>query len=111
MLRNAIVNGVPNGGVQALFTIAGRVDAQGCNATQPNFAAEIAANNLTFRIPTPTFGGGLITNVLETTLEANLNATPPGAPSSASLGIHGILNRATGDGTTSRFGWKAQNKS
>lgn len=109
--RLGIVNGVPNGGVQALFTIAGRVDAQGCMAMQPDFAAEIAANNITFRIPSPVFGGGLITNVLETTLEANLNATPPGAPTSASLGINGILNRATGDGTTSRFGWKAQNKS
>ena len=109
--RLGIVNGVPNGGVQALFTIAGRVDAQGCMAQQPDFAQEIAANNLTFRIPTPTFGTGLITNVLETTLEANLGATPAGGPSSASLGIHGVLNRATGDGTTSRFGWKAQNKS
>jgi CxxC motif-containing protein (DUF1111 family) len=109
--RLGIVNGVPNGGVSGLFTIAGRVDAQGCNATQPDFAAEVTNNNVTFRIPTPTFGTGLITNVLETTLEANLNATPVGGPSSASLGISGILNRATGDGTTSRFGWKAQNKS
>ncbi len=109
--RLGIVNGVPNGGVASLFTIAGRVDAQGCNATQPNFAQEIANNNVTFRIPTPLFGGGLVTNVLETTLEANLDATPAGAPSSASLGITGLLNRNTGDGTTSRFGWKAQNKS
>jgi CxxC motif-containing protein (DUF1111 family) len=109
--RLGIVNGVPNGGVAALFTIAGRVDAQGCMATQPNFAQEITNNNVTFRIPTPVFGTGLITNVLETTLEANLNAAPTGAPSSASLGISGVLNRATGDGTTSRFGWKAQNKS
>jgi CxxC motif-containing protein (DUF1111 family) len=109
--RLGIVNGVPNGGVAGLFTIAGRVDAQGCMATQPNFTQEINNQNVTFRIPTPTFGTGLITNVLETTLEANLGATPPGAPSSASLGIAGVLNRATGDGTTSRFGWKAQNKS
>src|SRR5581483_7416199 len=50
-------------------------------------------------------------NVLETTLEANLNRAPVGAPSSASLGISGILNRVANDGTTSRFGWKAQNKS
>jgi CxxC motif-containing protein (DUF1111 family) len=109
--RLGIVNGVPNGGVSGLFTIAGRVDAQGCMATQPNFAQEINNQNITFRIPTPTFGTGLITNVLETTLEANLDAAPAGAPSSASLGISGLLNRATGDGTTSRFGWKAQNKS
>ena len=109
--RLGIVNGVPNGGVADLFTIAGRIDAQGCNATQPNFAQELANNNVTFRTPTPVFGAGLITNVLETTLEANLNATPPGAPTSASLGINGILNRVGNDGTTSRFGWKAQDKS
>jgi CxxC motif-containing protein (DUF1111 family) len=109
--RLGIVNGVPNGGVAGLFTIAGRVDAMGCNATQPNFAQEVQNQNVSFRIPTPVFGTGLITNVLETTLEANLNSAPPGAPSSASLGISGVLNRATGDGTTSRFGWKAQNKS
>jgi CxxC motif-containing protein (DUF1111 family) len=103
--------GKPDGGVHGLFTIAGRIDAQGCQATQPDFATELASNNVTFRIPTPTFGGGLIENVLETTLEANLNAAPPGAPTSASLGISGLLNRAGNDGTISRFGWKAQNKS
>jgi CxxC motif-containing protein (DUF1111 family) len=103
--------GKPDGGVHGLFTIAGRSDAQGCEATQPDFATELASNNVTFRIPTPTFGGGLIENVLETTLEANLNAAPTGAPTSASLGISGLLNRAGNDGTTTRFGWKAQNKS
>jgi hypothetical protein len=109
--RLGIVNGVANGGVAGLYTIAGRVDAQGCNATQPNFANELSTQNITFRIPTPTFGTGLIESVLETTLEANLNSTPVGAPSSASLGIAGVLNRVGNDGTTSRFGWKAQNKS
>jgi CxxC motif-containing protein (DUF1111 family) len=106
-----LTTGKPDGGVHGLFTIAGRSDAQGCAATQPDFATELASDNVTFRIPTPTFGGGLIENVLETTLEANLNAAPTGAPSSASLGISGLLNRAGNDGTTSRFGWKAQNKS
>jgi CxxC motif-containing protein (DUF1111 family) len=109
--RLGIVNGVANGGVAGLFTIAGRVDAQGCNATQPDFANELSTQNITFRIPTPTFGTGLIESVLETTLEANLNSTPTGAPSTASLGIAGTLNRVGNDGTTSRFGWKAQNKS
>ncbi len=109
--RLGIVNGVANGGVAGLFTIAGRVDAQGCMATQPNFANEVTTQNITFRIPTPVFGTGLIESVLETTLEANLNSTPAGAPSSASLGIAGTLNRVGNDGTTSRFGWKAQNKS
>ena len=50
-------------GVAGLFTIAGRVDAQGCNATQPNFANELSTQNITFRIPTPTFGTGLIESV------------------------------------------------
>jgi len=109
--RLGIVNGVANGGVAGLFTIAGRVDAQGCNATQPDFANELSTQNITFRIPTPTFGTGLIESVLETTLEANLGATPVGAPTSASLGITGIINRVGNDGTSSRFGWKAQNKS
>ena len=104
--------GKPDGGVHGLFTIAGRVDAERLRrATQPDFATELASNNVTFRIPTPTFGTGLIESVLETTLEANLNSAPAGAPSSASLGISGLLNRAGNDGTTSRFGWKAQNKS
>jgi CxxC motif-containing protein (DUF1111 family) len=106
-----IATGKPDGGVHGLFTIAGRSDAQGCMASQPDFATELASNNVTFRIPTPTFGAGLIEVVLETTLEANLNATPAGGPSSASLGIAGVLNRAGNDGTISRFGWKAQNKS
>jgi CxxC motif-containing protein (DUF1111 family) len=106
-----ISTGKPDGGVHGLFTIAGRTDAQGCNATQPDFATELASNNVTFRIPTPLFGTGLIESVLETALEANLAATPAGAPTNASLGIAGVLNRAANDGTISRFGWKAQNKS
>jgi CxxC motif-containing protein (DUF1111 family) len=106
-----ISTGKPDGGVHGLFTIAGRVDAQGCNATQPDFATELTSNNVTFRIPTPTFGTGLIESVLETALEANLGTAPAGAPSNVSLGISGVLNRAGNDGTISRFGWKAQNKS
>ncbi len=116
-------DGSGDGGVHGLFTIAGRQDAQTCSATQPPFAAEVAANNVIFRIPTPTFGTGLIENVLETALESNLNATPTVAgtglstsvnssiPTSASLGITGVLNRSGNDGTITRFGWKAQNKS
>jgi CxxC motif-containing protein (DUF1111 family) len=99
------------GGVVGLFNISTRTDAQGCSATQANFAAQIAANDIIYRIPTPTFGEGLVENVQEQTLEANLNNPPAGAPSNASLGISGSLNRSGNDGTTTRFGWKAQNKS
>src|SRR5216117_697727 len=45
-----------DGGVHDLFTITGRTDAPGCNIAQPDFVAAFVANNLIFRIPTPTFG-------------------------------------------------------
>ena len=53
-------DGTLDGGVHNLFTIAGRTDAPGCNLQQPDFAAELAANNVIFRIPTPLFGLGLV---------------------------------------------------
>src|SRR3954453_10494731 len=46
----------PNGGVEDLYTIAGRSDAGTCTASvisQPNFASAILHNNIIFRIPTP----------------------------------------------------------
>src|SRR5712671_71372 len=63
----------PNGGVEPLFTIAGRSDAGGCNATtiqQPNFTSAVAHNNVIFRIPTPVFGSGLMEKIDESTLLA-----------------------------------------
>jgi CxxC motif-containing protein (DUF1111 family) len=101
-------DGTNDGGVHGLFTIAGRVDAPGCNLAQPNFAAELARNNVIFRIPTPVFGLGLIENVPDLALQANLAAN---ASLKASLGIGGRLNTSGNDGTVTRFGWKAQNKS
>ncbi len=98
--------GNPDGGVHGLFTIAGRTDAPGCKATQPPFAQQLANNNVIFRIPTPVFGAGLIENIPEQTLEANAAAS-----ASAALGINAVLNRSGNDGTITRFGWKAQNKS
>jgi CxxC motif-containing protein (DUF1111 family) len=95
-----------DGGVHGLFTIAGRSDASGCNATQPNFAAAVAANNVSFRIPISTFGEGLVENIPEAALESNVAQS-----ANASLGIAGTLNRSGNDGTITRFGWKAQNKS
>jgi CxxC motif-containing protein (DUF1111 family) len=96
----------PNGGVEDLFTVTGRSDAGSCNLSQPSFAAAEAANNIIFRIPTPTFGAGLIENLDESTLlinqAANLNNN---------FGIAGAFNHNGNDGTISRFGWKAQNKS
>jgi CxxC motif-containing protein (DUF1111 family) len=101
-------------GVHDLFTIAGSSDAPSCTKgmmSQPDFAAEAARGNLSFRIPTPLFGAGLIENLSEATLMANLGAAPSGAPSSAPLGIRGSFNRSGNDGSITRFGWKAQNKS
>ena len=96
----------PNGGVETIFTVSGRSDAGTCVLSQPSFAAAAAANNLIFRIPTPTFGAGLLENLDDSTLlqnQANNNNN--------NLGISGAFNHNGNDGTISRFGWKAQNKS
>jgi CxxC motif-containing protein (DUF1111 family) len=96
----------PNGGVEDLFTVTGRSDAGGCSLPQPNFAAYVAANDLIYRIPTPVFGAGLIENLDDSTLLANQAKNL-----SNSFGIAGTFNRSGNDGTITRFGWKAQNKS
>jgi len=96
----------PNGGVEDLFTVTGRPDAGTCSLAQPNFAAAEATNNVIFRIPTPTFGTGLIENLDDSTLLRNLSKNLNNR-----LGISGTLNRNGNDGTITRFGWKAQNKS
>jgi CxxC motif-containing protein (DUF1111 family) len=101
-------DGSPDGGVHGLYTIAGRTDAPGCTLAQPDFAAQIARRNVIFRIPTPTFGLGLVENTPDATLHANLDST---AAQRAALGIKGKLNTTGNDGTVTRFGWKAQNKS
>jgi len=101
-------DGSPDGGVHSLFVITGRSDTPGCNIAQPNFAAELARNNVVFRIPTPVFGLGLVENVSDGTLEASLAAN---AQQKRALGISGRFNRNGNDGTIARFGWKAQNKS
>jgi CxxC motif-containing protein (DUF1111 family) len=67
-------NGTPDGGVHDLFVISGRSDAPGCNIQQPNFSAALAANNVIFRIPTPTFGLGLVEATPDSALEATLAA-------------------------------------
>jgi CxxC motif-containing protein (DUF1111 family) len=101
-------DGTPDGGVHDLFVITGRSDAPGCNIQQPNFAAALAANNVIFRIPTPLFGTGLVEAVPDSGLEAALAAN---AYVKSALGISGHFNLSANDGTITRFGWKAQNKS
>ena len=96
----------PNGGVEDLFTVSGRSDAGACKLSQPNFAAAQAANDIIFRIPTPLFGVGLIENLDDSTL-LNKQVVNEGN----NFGISGAFNRSGNDGTITRFGWKAQNKS
>jgi len=114
-------DGTPDGGVHALFVISGRKDSTGdasaCTIKQADFDAQGQKGNVIFRIPTPVFGGGLIESIPDSSILANLAATANGR---SSLGIGGRPNRTrpTGspnfsgnDGTITRFGWKAQNKS
>ena len=101
-------DGSPDGGVHDLFTITGRSDAAGCNIAQPDFATAVAQQNAIFRIPVPLFGAGLMEMIPENTILSNLAAN---APQKTQLGISGFVNRSANDGTITRFGWKAQNKS
>jgi CxxC motif-containing protein (DUF1111 family) len=105
---NGTVSSTPDGGVHDLFTIQGRSDAVGCTLAQPAFAQNLALGNVIFRIPTPVFGGGLIENITEQTILSNMQAY---ASQKAALGISGHPNHSGNDGTITRFGWKAQNKS
>ena len=116
-------NGAPDGGVHDLFVISGRSDVASCNLTQPNFlpagdplSGRGGNRNLVFRIPTPTFGEGLIEAIPDSVILANVIAD---AATKQSLGVFGhpnanvggTVNRSANDGTITRFGWKAQNKS
>ncbi len=102
------VSQTPDGGVHDLFTITGRQDAPNCVMAQPNFAQMERLNNMIFRIPTPVFGAGLIENISEAAIYANMAAN---SRMKRTLGISGHVNTSGNDGTITRFGWKAQNKS
>lgn len=108
-------DGSPDGGVHALFVITGGLGADTCMIEQEDLEAELARGNLIFRIPTPVFGAGLIENILDSTIIANMNES---LDLKHHYGIHGKPHRVKGDpnrngndGTIARFGWKAQNKS
>jgi CxxC motif-containing protein (DUF1111 family) len=96
----------PNGGVEDLFTVSGRPDGGSCSIPQPSFTQAQETRDIIFRIPTPLFGGGLLENLDDSTLVANQVAV-----SNNPFGISGTFNHNGNDGTISRFGWKAQNKS
>ncbi|HEV2688738.1 MAG TPA: di-heme oxidoredictase family protein [Bryobacteraceae bacterium] len=112
-------DGRPDGGVHDLFVITGRGDAPStCQIQQPDFGSPQnpgppqnpggPPQNLTFRIPTPVFGLGLVESIPDATLIANLTAN---ADRKRQLDIQGRFNTSGNDGTITRFGWKAQNKS
>jgi CxxC motif-containing protein (DUF1111 family) len=116
-------NGVSDGNVHAIFVITGRTDAPGCNIAQFEFLP--AGNPLTgqggnpnviFRIPTPLFGAGLIEAIPDSAILANMQSNAAekkamGISGHANSHLSGNVNRSANDGTISRFGWKAQNKS
>jgi CxxC motif-containing protein (DUF1111 family) len=102
------VGGLPDGGVHDLFVVTGRKDAAGCNIAQPNFDFALSRGNVFFRIPTPVYGAGLIEAISEASIMNNLRSD---RPLKDSLGIAGHANRSENDGTITRFGWKAQDKS
>ena len=104
-------DGTRDGGVHQLWTVKGITNdptIPNCSISQPNFAAHYAAGNLSFRIPLQMLGLGLIESIQDAAILASFNST---ASRRATLGITGHPNRSGNDGTITRFGWKAQNKS
>jgi len=116
-------SGNADGEVHDLFVITGRSDAPGCNIAQFDFlpagnplTGQGGNQNIIFRIPTPVFGAGLIEAIPDSAILANQQAN---ASAKSQLGIHGHanahlsgnVNLSANDGTITRFGWKAQNKS
>src|SRR5205807_1578613 len=68
------------------------------------------------RIPTPVFGAGLIEAIPDSAILANMRAEahlkkPLGISGHPNAHLSGNTNRSANDGTITRFGWKAQNKS
>lgn len=102
---------IPDGGVHQLWTVRGdKTDKTipGCAIAQPDFEKQLRQNNVAFRIPLQMTGIGLIESIQDREIMARHDAT---ATQRAALGIAGRPNRSGNDGTITRFGWKAQNKS
>jgi hypothetical protein len=104
-------DGSADGGVHQLWTVRGSTNdptIPNCALHQPDFEEEAKAGNLSFRIPLQMMGLGLIESIQDREILARHEAT---AAQRAALGIAGHANRSGNDGTITRFGWKAQNKS
>jgi CxxC motif-containing protein (DUF1111 family) len=116
-------NGVADGSVHAIFVITGRSDAPGCNIAQFDFlpagnplTGQHGNANIIFRIPTPVFGAGLIEAIPDSAILSNMKADASlksalGISGHANAHLSGNVNLSANDGTITRFGWKAQNKS
>jgi CxxC motif-containing protein (DUF1111 family) len=121
--RFVLSNNLPDGGVHNLFVITGRGDAGSCNIAQPNFGTagnpmtgQGGNSNIVFRIPTPVLGAGLIEAIPDAAILANVNAnqavkSQAGVKGHPNAILGGNTNVSANDGTITRFGWKAQNKS
>jgi hypothetical protein len=105
-IENGAITNTADGGVHDLYTVQGLQGASSCTLAPPNFNQAEQLNDIIFRIPTPTFGLGYMENIGENTLINNFNSQI-GNP----FGVSGAFNYSGNDGTITRFGWKAQNKS
>jgi hypothetical protein len=101
-------DGSADGGVHDLYAISGMSDAGSCNISQPDFAGAVTAKNVIFRTPAPVFGLGMVEEITDANIRANANTN---LALKSLMGIHGHPNVSGNDGTITRFGWKAQNKS
>jgi Di-haem oxidoreductase, putative peroxidase len=104
-------DGTRDGGVHQLWVVTGITKdptLTSCTLTQPDFATEFRNGNLSFRIPLQMLGLGLIDSIQDREILGKHEAT---GSLRALLGIAGHPNRSGNDGTITRFGWKAQNKS
>jgi CxxC motif-containing protein (DUF1111 family) len=110
-IRDGNGNLIPDGGVHQLWTVRGIQNdptIPSCSLVQPDFEKQVRQNNVAFRIPLAMLGLGLIESIQDREILAHQAAT---ASARAALGIAGRPNRSGNDGTITRFGWKAQNKS
>ena len=110
-------DGRPDGGVHQLFTVVGRSDVfppsqpgicTEAELPQPDFETEYRNGNLRFRIPLQLFGLGIIDGIQDREI---MRRHQESTAVREQLGIGGIANRSGNNGTITRFGWKAQNKS
>src|SRR6266849_2596026 len=86
-------DGTRDGGVHQLWVVTGiKTDPTltNCSLTQPDFASQLNAGNLSFRIPLQMLGLGLIDSIQDREILSNFKAT---ASQRAALGIAGHPNR------------------